>query len=470
MLKERAKVMLSALRAVEVGLWALAFFASIWLRAVMGEQLAFVPERAVDVPMSLLAASSVMWLAASWAFELGTSHRMRPLSQELAAVAKATGVVFVGLLLYVFFVNLEMPSRIFVVLYCLLAGTWIAALRYGVRLALRQARTWGYNYRTLAVVGDGALADGVAQMVKDHRHWGLNFVGFIANGRPETTKHGHVLGDLRNIADIVDDNVIDEVIFAIEKFELDEMEDALKACEETGVNTRVVLNFFPHKFSRPELTDIEGLPLLSFHATSNANLALVAKRVFDVAVATAVLLVMSPVLFVVAMLVKMTSPGPIFFAQERVGQNGRTFKMYKFRSMVVDAEARLKELQTLNEMDGPVFKIKNDPRLTPIGKFIRKTSLDEFPQFLNVLRGEMSVVGPRPPLPSEVTQYERWQRRRLSVKPGITCTWQIRTGRNDVTFDDWMKMDLEYIERWSLYEDLRILVRTVPAVLFGRGC
>ncbi len=470
MLKERAKVMLGALRTVEVGLWALAFFASIWLRNVMGEQLTWVPESSIDVPLSLLAVSSGLWLASSWAFELGTSHRMRPLGQELAAVAKATGIVFVGLLLYVFFVNLEMPSRIFVVLYCLLAGTWIAALRYGMRLALRQARTWGYNYRTLAVVGDGSLADGVAEMVKDHRHWGLKFVGFIGKSETEKPKTGRLLGDLSKIADIVDDNVIDEVIFAVEKFELDEMEDALKACEETGVNTRVVMNFFPHRISRPELTDLEGLPLLSFHATSNASMALVAKRVFDVVVATTVLLVMSPVLLVVGLLVKLTSPGPVFFAQERVGQNGRTFKMYKFRSMVVDAEARLKELQALNEMDGPVFKIKNDPRLTPIGKFIRKTSLDEFPQFLNVLRGEMSVVGPRPPLPREVDEYERWQRRRLSVKPGITCTWQIRTGRNEVTFDDWMKMDLEYIERWSLYEDLRICARTVPAVLFGRGC
>ena len=469
MLKERAQVLLGALRAVELGLWTLAFFASLWLRTVMGEQLTWVPEASgIDVPVSLLAVSGVLWLATSWMFELGTSHRIRPMGEELFAVAKATASVFVGLLLFVFMVHLPMPSRVFVVLYCLLAGSWIAMLRYGVRLALRQARTWGYNYRNLVVVGDGKLADGVAEMVKDHRQWGLRFVGFIAKGRPETTKHGKILGDVSNIADILDSNVVDEVIFAVEKFELDEMEDALRACEETGVNTRVVLNFFPHRISRPELTDLEGLPLLSFHATSNASAALVAKRVFDVAVSLTVLTLMAPILLVVALLVKLTSPGPVFFVQERVGQNGRSFKMYKFRSMVVDAEDRLKELQKLNEMDGPAFKIKDDPRITAIGRFIRKTSLDEFPQFFNVLRGEMSVVGPRPPLVREVAEYERWQRRRLSVKPGITCTWQI-SGRNDVSFDEWMRMDLEYIEGWTLRQDIIIVLRTVPAIVMGKG-
>jgi exopolysaccharide biosynthesis polyprenyl glycosylphosphotransferase len=195
---------------------------------------------------------------------------------------------------------------------------------------------------------------------------------------------------------------------------------------------------------------------------------MIVKRGFDLLVASAALTVTAPILLTVAALVKLTSEGPIFFAQERVGKNGRTFKMLKFRSMVVNAEALRAKLEAENEMDGPVFKIKRDPRITRIGHFIRKTSLDEFPQFINVMRGEMSIVGPRPPLPSEVEQYERWQRKRLSVKPGITCIWQI-SGRNDVTFEQWVQMDIDYIDRWSLWLDLKIFLKTIPAVLLRRG-
>jgi exopolysaccharide biosynthesis polyprenyl glycosylphosphotransferase len=177
---------------------------------------------------------------------------------------------------------------------------------------------------------------------------------------------------------------------------------------------------------------------------------------------------LSPVFVATAIAVKLDSPGPVFFRQTRVGKNGRPFKMLKFRSMHVDAEARLESLRGLNEVSGPVFKMKNDPRITRVGAFIRRTSLDELPQFLNVLSGEMSIVGPRPPVPSEVRQYQRWQRRRLSVKPGITCTWQV-SGRSNVSFDQWMKLDLEYIDTWSLWQDIQICFRTVPAVLLSRG-
>ena len=169
-----------------------------------------------------------------------------------------------------------------------------------------------------------------------------------------------------------------------------------------------------------------------------------------------------------ALAIKLDSPGPVFFRQRRVGLQGRTFDIFKFRSMYLDAEERLESLRAQNEMSGPVFKMKNDPRITRVGRFIRRTSLDEFPQFWNVLRGEMSVVGPRPPLPSEVRQYKRWQRRRLSVKPGITCVWQI-SGRNNIDFDRWMQLDLEYIDQWSLWNDIQICLKTIPAVLGSRG-
>jgi exopolysaccharide biosynthesis polyprenyl glycosylphosphotransferase len=198
-------------------------------------------------------------------------------------------------------------------------------------------------------------------------------------------------------------------------------------------------------------------------------LQLLAKRLVDTSISLIALIVLAPLMLVVAILIKVTSPGPVFFAQERVGMNQRKFRIYKFRSMVIDAEARKKELQHLNEIaDGPAFKMKDDPRITRIGRFIRKTSIDELPQLFNVLHGEMSLVGPRPPLPDEVKRYEWLFRKRLSVKPGITCVWQI-SGRSNTTFERWMEMDNEYIENWSIWLDMKILIKTVPAVLLGRG-
>jgi exopolysaccharide biosynthesis polyprenyl glycosylphosphotransferase len=192
------------------------------------------------------------------------------------------------------------------------------------------------------------------------------------------------------------------------------------------------------------------------------------RRIMDVVLVSILGLITSPLMLITATLIKVSSPGPVFFRQERCGLNGRPFIMYKFRSMVNDAEQRRFELEALNEMDGPVFKSSRDPRITALGKFIRRFSIDELPQLFNVLRGDMSLVGPRPPLPEEVARYQRWQRRRLSMKPGITCLWQI-SGRNEVSFDDWMKLDLSYIDNWSLLLDLKILLKTVPVVLLGRG-
>jgi exopolysaccharide biosynthesis polyprenyl glycosylphosphotransferase len=208
--------------------------------------------------------------------------------------------------------------------------------------------------------------------------------------------------------------------------------------------------------------------MLAFTRTPSDAIALAAKRLFDVVASGLALLVLAPVFAGIALAIRLDSPGPVFFRQRRVGLNGRSFHMLKFRSMYQDAEQRLEALQAHNEMSGPVFKMKNDPRVTKVGNLLRKTSLDEFPQFWNVFKGEMSIVGPRPPIPAEVREYKRWQRRRLSMRPGITCVWQI-SGRNNIDFDHWMEMDLDYIDRWSLWGDLAICLKTVPAVLSARG-
>jgi exopolysaccharide biosynthesis polyprenyl glycosylphosphotransferase len=234
----------------------------------------------------------------------------------------------------------------------------------------------------------------------------------------------------------------------------------------------IVLRYFPDPagariLAHSQLEKFEGDAVLTMFR-EQMLWHLFGKRIMDLTVSFLMIILLSPLLLGVALVIKFTSPGPVLFIQPRVGMNKRSFKLFKFRSMYVNAEQRLKELAHLNEMDGPVFKIKNDPRITPIGRFIRKTSIDELPQLFNVLTGHMSLVGPRPPLLDEVNRYEWLFRKRLSIKPGITCLWQI-SGRNEVTFKQWMEMDKYYVENWSLWLDIEILLKTIPAVLFRKG-
>ena len=229
------------------------------------------------------------------------------------------------------------------------------------------------------------------------------------------------------------------------------------------------MNIFQNRVARLELEELEGVPFLTFTTTPSNETQLALKRALDVAVSLLVLALAGPAIGIAALAIRSTSPGSVLFKQKRIGLNGRMFTLYKFRTMIEDAHARREEVAHLNEMNGPAFKAKDDPRVTPVGRFLRRFSLDEIPQLWNVLKGDMSLVGPRPPIPEEVASYHRWHRRRLSMKPGLTCLWQI-SGRNDIQdFDRWMKLDLQYIDNWSPTLDLKILLRTIPAVLSGKG-
>jgi exopolysaccharide biosynthesis polyprenyl glycosylphosphotransferase len=309
----------------------------------------------------------------------------------------------------------------------------------------------------------------VVDTVTAHPEWGLQFAGHILeDDAVREVSRTLVLGRVSQLGQILDDNVIDEVIFAVPRERLAHIEGAFRLCQEQGASARVCLDLFDVAGSQVALGQMDGLPMLAFTRAPTDEVALLFKRAFDVISSVAAVLMLSPVFVATAIAVKLDSPGPVFFRQTRVGKNGRPFKMLKFRSMHMDAEARLESLRALNEVSGPVFKMKHDPRITRVGSFIRRTSLDELPQFLNVLSGEMSIVGPRPPVPAEVKQYQRWQRRRLSVKPGITCTWQV-SGRNNIDFEQWMRLDLHYIDNWSLWRDVQICLKTVPAILSARG-
>ena len=345
------------------------------------------------------------------------------------------------------------------------------ALTVGVRIAWRAAAAatlGGGAARRYAIVGTGGLAREVVEAVEAHPEWGLRFSGFIRMDGPTGGSRGPFLGTVAQLGRILEDEVVDIVIFAVPRERLGEVERAVHVCEEQGVEVRISLDILRFGPGRMMVADMDGVPMLAFTRTPSDALAVGLKRAFDVVMSALVVVVLSPMFAAVAIAIRIDSPGPIFFRQRRMGQNGRMFEMLKFRSMYQDAEARLEALREQNEMSGPVFKMANDPRVTKVGRFLRRTSLDEFPQFWNVLRGDMSVVGPRPPIPSEVRQYKRWQRRRLSMKPGITCIWQV-SGRNNIDFDRWMELDLQYIDEWSLWGDIQICFKTISAVLTTRG-
>jgi exopolysaccharide biosynthesis polyprenyl glycosylphosphotransferase len=275
---------------------------------------------------------------------------------------------------------------------------------------------------------------------------------------------------VERLVELLHEHSVNGVIINARRSYFDEVEAAIRACELEGVEVWLLADFFRTQISRTSFDDFHGRPVLVFSSTPETSWQGVLKQVLDFTLALAMLVVLLPLLLLIAVLIKITSPGPVLFRQQRSGLNGRPFTIYKFRTMVTNAEQLKHELEAMNEMTGPVFKVTNDPRITPLGRILRKFSLDEFPQLINVLRGEMSLVGPRPLPVDEVKRFnDLAHRRRLSVKPGLTCLWQI-SGRNNVRdFKDWVRLDLEYIDNWSIWLDLKILLRTVPVVLAGTG-
>jgi exopolysaccharide biosynthesis polyprenyl glycosylphosphotransferase len=310
----------------------------------------------------------------------------------------------------------------------------------------------------------------VGGLVEAAAGYGLRLSGFL-DAAPSVEaielRREYPVRPLGELPELLRRHVIDEVLFAVPSEQLAELEETFLLCDEEGVRTRVAVDFFPHVRSEVYLDRLGAAPLLTFSGAPHDEVRLLLKRTIDIVLAAVSLAAVAPVMAVVAALVKITSPGPVLFRQVRCGLNGRRFTLYKFRSMVADAEARKADLAALNERE-LVFKIKNDPRLTWVGKWLRKFSIDEWPQLWNVLKGDMSLVGPRPAIPEEVEQYKRWQRRRLRMRPGLTCLWVVE-GRDSVDFERWMELDMEYIDNWSLALDWKIMLRTIPQVVIGKG-
>jgi len=329
----------------------------------------------------------------------------------------------------------------------------------------------GMNTHNIIVIADDNSIDFIEKLIL-HDEWGYRITAIIS----ESTLIHEIFGSrikivkkTRSLPCLIKFHVVDEVLYCKNDINQEEIKGMVYACEEIGVVFRMQSSFFHMSATKTFMSYFDGQPFLSFVNTPDNSLAHQWKFVLDILASFAILLIWAPVLILIIIAIKLSSKGPIIFKQKRVGLRGREFNIYKFRTMVQDAEKLKSLLEARNEMDGPVFKIKNDPRVTPIGRMLRKTGLDEIPQFYNVLKGDMSLVGPRPPLPKEVKQYERWQLRRLSMRPGITCIWQIAPNRNKISFEEWMKLDLQYIDSWSLKLDLQLLFKTMQTVIRGSG-
>ena len=335
-------------------------------------------------------------------------------------------------------------------------------------------RRRGYNFRNLLIVGTREKAQRFHGLVEDHKDWGLQVIGFLQAIEDEPLQEsieGHkVLGYARDLREVCKRFPVDEVIFCLPKDLFINAEEHLKDLEELGITVRMVIDFYDVRYARKELSLFHSeLPILTFHSKCLDAQQLLLKRLLDIVGSLVGLLITALLFPVIALVIKKDSLGPLFFGQDRVGESGRPFKCWKFRSMYTDAEERKEGLLAQNEMNGAIFKIKDDPRITRAGKFLRKTSLDELPQFWNVLRGEMSLVGTRPPTPAEVAEYENWHRRRISIKPGVTGMWQV-SGRNEISdFDEIVRLDIAYIDNWSIWLDVKLLLKTFKVVLTREG-
>lgn len=405
----------------------------------------------------LLSFCAAAWIALGWSRK--PDEYLRAASPRRLAAQTLRQCVFgvVLLILFQYLIRVDPPlSRSFLSLFFVYDVAFVALFRWqSPWLIGAYQRGFGNRYH-LVIVGQQDKAAHLAHQ--------------LCQETPFPIEVAAILGEWECAVELpllLARQVVDEVIFAVDSSRLSNLEEVFLLCDEEGVRTRISLDFFPHVNSDMMLDRVAGAPLLTFSAAPFDDLRLLFKRFLDIVISAAALAVLSPFIAIIAGLIKITSAGPIIYRQERCGLNGRRFLMYKFRSMVTNAEELKANLEHLSERE-VAFKLRCDPRVTTIGRWLRKFSIDEIPQLYNVLRGDMSIVGPRPPLAEEVERYERWQKRRLRMRPGLTCLWAV-SGRDHIDFNSWMRMDIFYIDNWSLKLDWSILLRTIPHVLAGKG-
>ncbi len=451
-----ADALLAIALLLGLSLWRFGADWAVWWRQI------------VPVPEGLLVI-----YAAGWVIALAMNGLYRPrarwsILREAADVLRATIMLALVTLSVLFIFKMPDVSRLFLLVLFPTQAVATVAGRIVLRLAMEQLRRQGKNLRFVLVLGAGPRGQAFAAKLESHRELGLRVVGFLddspAFDLPADWKY---IGKLDRLEEALHSRIVDEVAICLPFSQWTLIDTITRLCEEEGKIVRIPMDVLDRAISVGKVDELDGTPVFSLVSGPDRTLALAAKRLLDVAASAIGLVVLSPLLLAIGVAIVLDDGRPILFRQDRIGLHGRPFRVLKFRSMSRDAEARLADLQHRNEIQGRAFKITVDPRVTRVGRFLRRTSLDELPQFINVLRGQMSLVGPRPPLPGEVDGYDLWHRRRLSMKPGITGLWQVRA-RREPEFDRWVAADLEYIDRWSLWLDVKILARTIPAALEGR--
>jgi len=392
----------------------------------------------------------------------------------LSVLFKLLNFNFIGFLLiflYKHIFNLEIFSHYMIISFTVVNLLSLFILRMIIYRVFKYFRVNGHNVHNVILYADDKSHQFISDILT-YKEWGFRILMILSDSdkiRKNYGKHVRILPDKISIKDLIKVDIIDEVIYCKSTVDENRIHDLIQTCEEIGVIFRLQSSFSPMSYANAYMTNFNNVQFLTFNSSPKNRFALSWKSFMDFWISFSLLFLLSPFMLLVSVLIKSTSTGPVVFKQERVGLRGRKFYIYKFRTMVQNAEKLKARLMEMNESDGPAFKIKKDPRITPIGYLLRKTGLDELPQLFNVLKGEMSLIGPRPPLPDEVEKYERWQLRRLSVKPGITCTWQLFPNRNDVIFEKWMKLDMQYIDNWSLKADFILFFRTILSVFRAGG-
>jgi exopolysaccharide biosynthesis polyprenyl glycosylphosphotransferase len=382
-------------------------------------------------------------------------------------LSNSTGITIIAAAFY--FMGDNSFSRLFYGIFAIVNLVFLISLRILAKMKRKYYNNTKNNFKKVLVIGTRKIAKEFTNYIENHEGLMIEIVGYIKVGENKPYDGLTVLGELKDLKGILQNTVIDEAVFALPREFMGHIETCVEECVSMGITVNVVVNLYDLEISKTHIEKIGDLPVLTYHTVSLDEWQLFLKRLLDIGGSIIGLFVTFFIFLFVAPLIKIESKGPIMFKQKRVGKNGRIFTFYKFRSMCVDAECRKKDLLEKNEMDGVMFKIANDPRVTKIGKFIRKTSLDEFPQFMNVLKGQMSLVGTRPPTLDEIDKYDTAHYRRLSIKPGITGFWQVK-GRNKIKdFDEIVKLDTDYIDDWSILLDLKILCQTVIAIFNRKG-
>jgi exopolysaccharide biosynthesis polyprenyl glycosylphosphotransferase len=465
--------------AVDLALVAAAFLVAHAIRRVTLPELGLVPGPfyPVEAYLPLLPLALLLWAAFLLSSGTYRSHRTVSLAREIRDLARTAVLSGLSFSLLIFFLRLDQLllgsdriSRSWVFVFVVIAFLFHSMEKLLLRTVARHLRSRGYNYRKILIVGTGPLARTITESIASHRFWGYQILGMVG-AEPldaEPLEDGLILGPYADLIRIIDSEAVDEIILTVDYLQHPELEEALLHVQDLGVIIRFAFDPFPTSAGKLHLSELDGIPLVTWSRTPGSHPQLLFKRSVDLLVAVTLLLLTLPVFLVISIGIKLSSKGPVLFRQTRAGLNGRTFTLLKFRTMIQDAEQYRSKVEALNEMSGPVFKMKNDPRVTLLGAFLRRFSLDELPQLWNVVKGNMSLVGPRPPIPEEVDRYDRWQKRRLSMRPGLTCLWQVG-GRNAIDFDRWMELDLAYIDNWSPWLDLKILVKTIPVVFSGKG-